>query len=483
MRLLREGAATWKRRTGQTIALDMTDRGGVGKFGAILVPLGNFSGLFPFCSCSLGTFLAGCQNSSQESPLKIQQTFSELRELAGMSVEQAATELGYSQSTVYRWERNEIMPKAPVMRTLEALTQFSARPKGVYHDTPFRFVDLFAGIGGLRIGFEGIGGHCVFTSEWDKYSQETYRRNFRDNHLPHGDVREFSEEPGLVPEHELLLAGFPCQPFSIAGVSKKNSLGRPHGFLCDTQGTLFFDTAQIIAHHRPTAFVLENVKNLEGHDGGKTFATIKHVLENELGYHVQSRVINSSPWVPQKRERIFIVGFRDRSTFDLANLELPVEAEGPKLGSILDAHDTVDPKYTLTPRLWEYLQDYKAKHLAKGNGFGFSLFGPEDVARTLSARYYKDGSEILIAQPGNRPRRLTPRECARLMGFETKERPWHIPVSDTQAYRQFGNAVVVPAVEFLAQAMKPHLDLATKPKYTLGPALNMKSSPRLLPVD
>ena len=326
--------------------------------------------------------------------------------------------------------------------------------------TAFRFIDLFAGIGGLRLGFEGIGGRCVFTSEWDIWSQKTYALNFRDNHPISGDVREFSENPDLVPEHDVLLAGFPCQPFSIAGVSKKNALGRPHGFLCDTQGTLFFDTAQIIAHHRPAAFVLENVKNLESHDGGRTFATIMNALTNELGYHVQHRVISSQYWVPQKRERIFIVGFREPTTFDFNALKLPMTGTGPTLKSILLPHCDVDPKYTLTPLLWKYLQDYREKHRAAGNGFGYSLFGPGDVARTLSARYYKDGSEILIDQPGNRPRRLTPLECARLMGFERPGRSFRIGVSDTQAYRQFGNSVVVPVVEFVARALKPHLESA-----------------------
>lgn len=382
-------------------------------------------------------------------------SFSELRQRTGMSVEELAQELGYSASAVYRWERGEIEPKAPIYRTLEMIAKLTPTAS---NDASFRFIDLFAGIGGLRIGFQAIGGHCVFTSEWDARAQETYSRNFRDNHPLAGDIRPFAEDPALVPEHDVLLGGFPCQPFSIAGVSKKNALGRPHGFLCDTQGTLFFDTAQIIAHHRPAAFVLENVKNLERHDKGRTFATIINVLENELGYHVQTRVISSEPWVPQKRERIFIVGFREKTAFDLEALELPTD--GPKLGSILQPHDEVDPKYTLTPRLWEYLQAYKAKHAAKGNGFGYSLFGPKDVARTLSARYFKDGSEILIDQPGKRPRRLTPIECARLMGFDRGDRRWHIPVSDTQAYRQFGNAVVVPVVEFLAQAMKPHLETA-----------------------
>lgn len=323
---------------------------------------------------------------------------------------------------------------------------------------PFRFIDLFAGIGGLRKGFDHIGGRCVFTSEWDLKSNETYRSNFPDNHQIEGDIRPFAENPALIPEHDVLLAGFPCQPFSIAGVSKKNALGRPHGFLCDTQGTLFFDTAQIIAHHRPAVFVLENVKNLERHDQGRTFATIMHVLREELSYHVQHRVISSQPWVPQKRERVFIVGFRDPTNFDFSALEIPDPERGPKLGSILE--DRVDPKYTLTAHLWKYLQDYKAKHTAAGNGFGFSLFGPKDVTRTLSARYYKDGSEILIEQKGTRPRRLTPRECARLMGFETEGQPFHIPVSDTQAYKQFGNAVVVPVSKFVAEALKPHIESA-----------------------
>jgi DNA (cytosine-5)-methyltransferase 1 len=390
-------------------------------------------------------------------------SFSELRQIAGLSVDEAADELGCSVSTVYRWERGETAPKVADLRALEMIAKYSNSPTpivSVSDKVAFRFIDLFAGIGGLRIGFQGIGGHCVFTSEWDKYSQETYSRNFRDNHPVHGDIREFSDNPDLIPEHDVLLAGFPCQPFSIAGVSKKNSLGRPHGFLCDTQGTLFFDTAKIIKHHQPAAFLLENVKNLERHDKGQTFATILNVLRNELGYHVSTRVISSAPWVPQKRERIFIAGFREPTAFDLNDLNIPSSESGPKLGSILDRHEDVDPKYTLTPKLWEYLQNYKAKHAAKGNGFGFGLFGPDDVTRTLSARYYKDGSEILVAQPDKRPRRLTPQECARLMGFERDGRTWHKTVSDMQAYKQFGNAVVVPVIEFLAEAMMPHIGKA-----------------------
>lgn len=380
--------------------------------------------------------------------------FQRLCDNAGLTVKQAAARLEVSERMAYRYANGSTRPSRLALRVLREVADTSS-----YEPEPssFRFIDLFAGIGGLRLGFEAIGGHCVFTSEWDANSQKTYAQNFRDNHPIGGDIREFSKAPETIPEHDVLLAGFPCQPFSIAGVSKKNALGRPHGFLCDTQGTLFFDTAQIIAHHQPAAFVLENVKNLESHDRGRTFATILNVLRNELGYHVQTRVISSEPWVPQKRERIFIIGFREPTTFDLAKLKIPDKGTGPKLGSILQPHDEVDPKYTLTPRLWEYLQGYKEKHQAKGNGFGFSLFGPDDVARTLSARYYKDGSEVLIEQPGKRPRRLTPLECARLMGFDRGDRRWRIPVSDTQAYRQFGNAVVVPVVEFIAEAMEPHI--------------------------
>lgn len=390
--------------------------------------------------------------------------FARIREQAALTLDEAAELLEVSPRMIYRYESGECQPSKLALRTLrDKAEERVPRENGAR----FRFIDLFAGIGGLRIGFESIGGHCAFTSEWDPNSQKTYALNFRDNHPIGGDIREFSEQPDKVPEHDVLLAGFPCQPFSIAGVSKKNALGRPHGFLCDTQGTLFFDTAQIIAHHRPAAFVLENVKNLQRHDKGRTFATIINVLENELGYNVQYRVISSEPWVPQKRERIFIVGFRDPTTFDFGNLKIPDAKSGPKLGSILQPDDEVDPKYTLTPRLWEYLQQYKAKHQAKGNGFGFSLFGPDDVARTLSARYYKDGSEVLIDQPGKRPRRLTPLECARLMGFDRGDRRFRISVSDTQAYRQFGNAVVVPVVEFIAQAIQPHIEIAIRRAETL----------------
>lgn len=383
--------------------------------------------------------------------------FAELMERAGLSIEIAAEMLDVSDRTIRRNINGEgkRIDQLRLARLREAADSrcTGERPEG------FRFIDLFAGIGGLRRPFETIGGRCVFTAEWDRFSRETYNANFPEpadsDHIFAEDVRPFADAPDRIPAHDVLLAGFPCQPFSIAGVSKKNALGRPHGFLCDTQGTLFYDLAKIIAHHRPPAFLLENVKNLQSHDGGKTFATIMHVLEEELGYNVSYRVVSSAPWVPQKRERIFIAGFRDKTAFDFDDLAIP-EGDGPRLGKILDAK--VDPKYTLTEHMWKYLQAYKEKHRKAGNGFGFSLFGPNDVARTLSARYYKDGSEILIEQKGNRPRRLTPRECARLMGFEKPgETKFRIPVSDTQAYRQFGNAVVVPAVQAVANLMEPHI--------------------------
>lgn len=353
-------------------------------------------------------------------------------------------------------------------------------------DTDFTFIDLFAGIGGLRRGFESIGGHCVFTSEWDKYSQKTYRANFPDDdHEINGDITKI--DAADIPAHDVLLAGFPCQPFSIAGVSKKNSLNRPHGFEDKTQGTLFYDVARIIRHHRPAAFLLENVRNLVSHDKGRTFETIKDVLENDLGYTIDYRIVDGRSWAPQHRERIFIVGLRDDSGFDFKAMKLPDKATAPKLGSILHPEDgseapdqrfvvdnvgKVNPRYTLTDHLWTYLQNYAAKHKAAGNGFGFGLVGPDDVARTLSARYYKDGSEILVKQGDGVPRRLTPRECARLMGFdEPQGSDFIIPVSDTQAYRQFGNSVVVQAVKAVAEHMKPHILSAVrkqKPKAALG---------------
>jgi DNA (cytosine-5)-methyltransferase 1 len=377
---------------------------------------------------------------------------------SGLSLKEAEEELGLSERHIQRYLTGECsVPKLVSERVREvAARRLAGRPKPA-----FRFIDLFAGIGGLRLGFEAIGGRCVFTSEWDRFSQQTYAKNFVDgeDHVLAGDIRPYGKRPELIPDFEVLLAGFPCQPFSLAGVSKKNSLGRKHGFEDEHQGNLFFDIERILRHHRPPAFLLENVKHLKRHDGGRTFEVIRRTLEEDLGYKIGCRVVSSEPWVPQKRERIFIVGFREDVgfSFDAFDSVVPPEGEWPKLRSILQSHNEVDSKYTLTPNLWKYLQDYRLKHEKAGNGFGYSMFGADDVARTLSARYHKDGSEILIEQKGTRPRRLTPTECARLMGFERDERSWEIPVSDTQAYRQFGNAVAVPVVEAIARFMEPSL--------------------------
>ena len=310
-----------------------------------------------------------------------------------------------------------------------------------------RFIDLFCGIGGFRIAFQRVGGKCVFSSDWDKFSQQTYEANFGER--PHGDIHSVAVAD--IPAHDILCAGFPCQPFSIAGVSKKLSLGRKHGFEDAKQGNLFFSIAEILDFHRPAAFVLENVKNLKGHDRGRTFEIIHRTLTEALGYTVHHKIIDAQSLVPQHRERIFLVGFREPRNFEFPSLP----PNGPKLGSILEPNP--DPKYTLTDHLWAYLQNYAAKHRAAGNGFGFGLVTDHDIARTLSARYHKDGSEILISQgPRKNPRRLTPRECAKLMGYPAH---FQIPVSDTQAYRQFGNSVVVPVVKRIAERVVESLRL------------------------
>lgn len=332
---------------------------------------------------------------------------------------------------------------------------------------PFTFIDLFAGIGGLRIAFDRAGGRCVFTSEWNKHAQATYAANHRDNRPIEGDITGIAAEE--LPDHDVLVAGFPCQPFSLAGVSKKNSLGRKHGFEDETQGTLFFDVARILKEKRPAAFLLENVKNLASHDKGNTFRIILRTLREELGYQVSYRVLDANGFVPQHRERIAIVGFRGPNAFSFDGLSLPAKGS-VRMRDILHPEDgseaaeepyttgalaEVNPKYTLTPRTWDFLQAYAAKHRAKGNGFGYGMVTPDDVSRTMSARYYKDGSEILVSRgEGRTPRRLTPRECARLMGFPADFR---IPVSDTQAYRQFGNSVAVPVFSAVARQMAPHV--------------------------
>jgi len=382
-----------------------------------------------------------------------------------------ARHLGVETRTVRRWEARQTRPPAYLSHALQQLLPFAESSS----TGTFDFIDLFAGIGGIRKAFEGIGGRCVFTSEWDSYAQKTYAENFRDGHPIFGDITQINAAD--IPDHDVLLAGFPCQPFSIAGVSKKNALGKAHGFACDTQGTLFFDVARIIKEKQPRAFLLENVKNLLSHDKGNTFDIIRRTLTQDLGYHIHYRVIDGAHFVPQHRERILIVGFREPIAFDFDALPLPPKGE-IKLKNILHRSDGSEPtlpwdegrffdhknnrvpdKYTLTDNLWRYLQDYAAKHKARGNGFGFGLVKPGDVTRTLSARYHKDGSEILVYQGKRKnPRRLTPRECARLMGFPDTFR---IPVSDTRAYRQFGNTVVVDVMSHVAKLMQPMLEADT----------------------
>ena len=324
-----------------------------------------------------------------------------------------------------------------------ALYIMLSKQKKKKYKANFTFIDLFAGIGGMRLAFEEAGGECVYSNEWNKFSQQTYMANFGD--MPDGDITQVNADD--IPDHDVLVAGFPCQPFSIAGVSKKNSLGRATGFADKTQGTLFFDVCRILEAKRPKAFMLENVKNLCSHDKGKTFKVITESL-NELGYEVFYKVIDGQAFVPQHRERIIIVGFdRERygSFFDFEFNIIPKEPK-PVIADILEKE--VSEKYTLSDKLWIYLQNYAAKHKAAGNGFGYGIALLDGVSRTLSARYYKDGSEVLIEQDGKNPRKLTPRECARLQGFPDS---FAIPVSDTQAYRQFGNSVVVPLMAAVAK--------------------------------
>lgn len=372
-----------------------------------------------------------------------------------------------SSKQISRWEKAREVPPELVPALKQAIDDREiVRPAP---EADFTFIDLFAGIGGIRLGFEAAGGKCVFTSEWDSYAQKTYTENFGKGHEIKGDITQIDAKD--IPNHNVLLAGFPCQPFSLAGVSKKNALGRPHGFECTTQGTLFFDVQRIIAEKQPEAFLLENVKNLVSHDGGNTFRVIMDVLERQLGYVVRPMIVDGRRFVPQHRQRILLVGFKRDVGFDWEKVlaKMPEVHEGPRLAKVLhredgteenvddgryiDASGKVQKKYTLTDRLWQYLQAYAEKHRQAGNGFGCSVVGPKDTSRTLSARYYKDGSEILISRGTRKnPRRLTPRECARLMGYPDTFR---IPVSDTRAYKQFGNSVVVPLMKEVAEAMKP----------------------------
>lgn len=410
----------------------------------------------------------------------------------------------WSRESLNRWLNGKSRQKLMCASEINSLKSMLPKPPTCHGNYEFKFIDLFAGIGGIRSGFEDIGGKCVFTSEWNMHAVRTYRANWYcdpSEHIFNQDIREItlsnredvSEEQAYVhieksiPEHDVLLAGFPCQPFSLAGVSKKNSLGKKHGFECDTQGTLFFDIARILYVKKPSIFVLENVKNLKSHDNGKTFSIILKTLK-DLGYEISDeyfdnyrdpKIIDGKNFLPQHRERIVIVGFRKDldigSGFTLADIHKFFPTNKIQFKSLLDPEPS--EKYILSKTLWKYLYSYAEKHRAKGNGFGYGLVDPNNpysFARALSARYYKDGSEILIDRGwdkelgdkdfdnsenmAKRPRRLSPRECARIMGFEKPlEEKFKIPVSDTQAYRQFGNSVIVPMFSAVAKMLRPYI--------------------------
>ena len=348
----------------------------------------------------------------------------------------------YENLSVYSSTTNQTIQDCISIAVRQMLAKAKQEPAQKAHQ--YSFIDFFAGIGGMHIAYETADCQCVYSNEWNKYCQETYYANF--GVQPYGDITKVDAQRD-IPDHDILVAGFPCQPFSIAGVSKKKSLGRETGFEDKTQGTLFFDICRILNAKRPKAFMLENVKNLRSHDKGKTFAVILESLE-ELDYSISYAILDGQKYVPQHRERIVIIGFDRRRygpdvrfDFELAPLEYK-----PILGDILEQN--VSEKYTLSDKLWQYLKDYAAKHKEAGNGFGYGIAPLDGITRTLSARYYKDGSEILIAQSDKNPRRLTPRECARLQGFPDS---FKIPVSDTQAYKQFGNSVVVPLMTDVAK--------------------------------
>lgn len=366
--------------------------------------------------------------------------------------------------TIRRWENGEVDPPSLVIPALKEIIAWENILGESKKD--FTFIDLFAWIGGIRIWFESIWGECIYTSEWNDWSVKTYAENFWEKHPIEWDITKVDVDS--IPDHDVLLWWFPCQPFSIAWVSKKNSLGRPHGFECTTQGTLFFDVARIIAWKKPKAFLLENVKNLVSHDKGNTFKVILQTLKEELWYDIHWKVVDGQNWVPQHRERIIIVGFREKTDFSWEDIQYSdhkallkdilhkedgtekfIESDGYQY---IDKNWKVQDKYTLSEKLWKYLQSHAEKHKAKWNWFWFWLVSPDNVSRTLSARYYKDGSEILVSRwKWKNPRRLTPRECARLMWFPDT---FKIPVSDTQAYRQFWNSVIVPVMKEMARLMK-----------------------------
>lgn len=398
----------------------------------------------------------------------------EKREAFGLNQREFAEFLGLKSSgerTIGGWERNEHRPtssKLNLIHSLDVDIPFKDKNKKIN----FRFIDLFAGIGGIRLPFQELGGECVFTSEWDKFSKKTYASNFGE--FPDGDISKIQSSD--IPGHDLLLAGFPCQAFSQAGLKQ--------GFN-DTRGTMFFEIQRILAHHRPKAFLLENVKQLKGHDCGRTLKTILSILRGEtipdipadipmseearkglgtkLDYNVDFRVLKANNFgVPQHRQRVYIIGF-DREQIPDADPvaildDLETRSSTTRLGSVLEENGGVDPKYTISDTLLAGHERRLLEHKSKGNGFGFSLFNRDSpYCNTISARYYKDGSEILIDQTdiGKNPRKLTPRECARIQGFPEEFKV--NAVSDAQVYRQFGNSVSVPVIREIARLMEPHL--------------------------
>jgi len=409
------------------------------------------------------------------------------------SIPYIAEVTGLSKDTIKRYKKTN-QPELDMLFPHGAYQKLENLLPEIDNNNDFTFIDLFAGIGGIRKGFSDAGGRCLLTCEWDEYAIRTYKANWGSckEHCYERDIKSLTRPAGVpesksdnyikqsIPNHDVLLAGFPCQPFSLAGVSKKKSMGRNHGFDCEDQGQLFFDVLRILKSKQPKFFVLENVKNLKSHDKGNTFKVIKENLI-QAGYWIpnlndikpDSKIIDGSNFVPQHRERIILIGFRNdiaeqlhvEDNFDLKHIKAFFPTERLLLKDVLDKNSTVDEKYTLSDKLWKFLFNYALKHKAKGNGFGYGMVkrSSNQVTRTLSARYHKDGSEILIDQEGlkrseGRPRRLTPQECARLMGFYKKgESEFKIPVSDTRAYRQFGNSVVVPVFSAVANMLKPYI--------------------------
>lgn len=400
----------------------------------------------------------------------------------GLTRKDFARLLGMNENgerTIRGWEKGEHTPSSATLALISQLYDDCPFKQQESNDYKFSFIDLFAGIGGIRLPFQELGGKCLFTSEWDKFAQKTYAANFGE--VPSGDITKIAAK--AIPDHDILLAGFPCQAFSQAGLRK--------GFN-DTRGTMFFEIQKILVEKRPKAFLLENVKQLKGHNKGNTLKTILNILEgnnighipddiplseeakealsSKLNYQVFYKVLRAADFgIPQNRERIFIVGF-DWDYFDHIDFNNLFKWPQPpciptKLGDILQTDNELDDKYTISEKLWDGHQRRKKEHAQKGNGFGYSLFNSNsEYTNTLSARYYKDGSEILIDQSelGKRPRKLTPRECARLQGFPDN----YIinAVSDGQMYKQFGNSVTVPVVRAVAKQLLAAFTLANQMK-------------------